>query len=254
MASKAFEQICKFLDEKEFRYGTDLDRPDREVIYFGARGLVEQSFIFIIETEANVVQFRSSQILDEDDLKNYHSKPENRAKLFEYLLKKNYELKLGKFALDPEDPEVDLYFVLSDYVDAKNGIEVELLDRMHRMLFGPSFAPSTTEKAIKDIKSILATGEKSSDDDKDGQGGVSGALGSIAEMIKSSPEMAKSIIDDPDIPDELKKLIADEIGSGIDTPETLAKKAQELLAQGKTADAMAIISKLSGSQDDTNGI
>ena len=78
MASKAFQQICDFLDDKEFKYDTGGEGTDSEKIYFGARGLVQQNCLFIIETMAKVVQFRSVQILDEDDLKNYHNKPENR--------------------------------------------------------------------------------------------------------------------------------------------------------------------------------
>ena len=165
MTSKAFQQICEFLDSKEIRYGTDGEGTDRETIFFGAKGLVTQKFLFIVETKANVVQFRSVQMLDDEDLQNYHDKPENRVKLYEYLLKCNYEWKLGKFALDPDDERVDLYFTISDFVDADKGIEEELLDRVHTILFGPSFAPSHTEKAIKKIKTILATGEKNEDED-----------------------------------------------------------------------------------------
>ncbi|HOI84351.1 MAG TPA: hypothetical protein PKW30_08560 [Campylobacterales bacterium] len=161
MASKAFQQICKFLDSKDIKYGTDGEGTDRETIYFGAKGLVTQKFLFIVETKANVVQFRSVQILEDEDLQNYHSKPENRVKLYEYLLKCNYEWKLGKFALDP----VDLYFTISDFVDADSGIEEELLDRVHTMLLGASFAHGHAEKAIKNIKTILATGEKNEDED-----------------------------------------------------------------------------------------
>ena len=154
MASKAFQQICEFLDSKKIEYGTKERGGDIEIIHFGANKLVQQNCLFIIETGAKVVQFRSVQILDEDDLKNYHSKPENRMKLYEYLLKCNYEWKIGKFALDPENPDVDLYFVISDYVETDKGIEEDLLDRVYTMLFGPSFVPGTIEKAIKDIKRI----------------------------------------------------------------------------------------------------
>ena len=90
MASKAFQQICGFLDSKKIEYGTKERGGDSEIIHFGANKLVQQNCLFIIETGAKVVQFRSVQILDEDDLKNYHSKPENRMKLYEYLLKCNY--------------------------------------------------------------------------------------------------------------------------------------------------------------------
>jgi hypothetical protein len=106
---------------------------DYKVLFGAKRDLVQQIFLFIVETDANVVQFRSVQILDENDLKNYHGKPENRVKLYEYLLKKNYEWKLGKFALDPEDKKVDLYFIISDYMDVEKGIEKDLLDRMDAM-------------------------------------------------------------------------------------------------------------------------
>ena len=190
MASKAFQQICEFLDSKEIRYGTDGEGTDRETIFFGAKGLVTQKFLFIVETKANVVQFRSVQMLDDEDLQNYHSKPENRVKLYEYLLKCNYEWKLGKFALDPEDEDVDLYFVISDYVEADKGIEEDLLDRVHTMLFGPSFAPSHTEKAIKNIKSILSTGEKNEDED-DAPSGLMEAL--AKKFAEEDPEFAKKL-------------------------------------------------------------
>lgn len=190
MASKAFQQICKFLDSKDIKYGTDGEGTDRETIYFGAKGLVTQKFLFIVETKANVVQFRSVQMLDDEDLQNYHDKPENRVKLYEYLLKCNYEWKLGKFALDPEDEDVDLYFVISDYVEADKGIEEDLLDRVHTMLFGPSFAPSHTEKAIKNIKSILATGEKNEDED-DAPSGLMEAL--AKKFAEEDPEFAKKL-------------------------------------------------------------
>ena len=168
MASKAFQQICKFLDDKELKYRTDGEGTDIEKIFFGAQGLVQQKFIFVIETSANVVQFRSWGMLDEDDLNNYHSKPENRVKLYEYLLKCNYEWKLGKFALNPKNPDVDLYFVISNYVEADKGIEEDLLDRVHTILFGSSFGLSSIEIAIKYIKSILAAGEKNAEGDEDG--------------------------------------------------------------------------------------
>ena len=190
MTSKAFQQICEFLDSKEIRYGTDGEGTDRETIFFGAKGLVTQKFLFIVETKANVVQFRSVQMLDDEDLQNYHDKPENRVKLYEYLLKCNYEWKLGKFALDPEDEDVDLYFVISDYVEADKGIEEDLLDRVHTMLLGPSFAPSHTEKAIKNIKTILATGEKNEDED-DAPSGLMEAL--AKKFAEEDPEFAKKL-------------------------------------------------------------
>ena len=41
MASKAFQQICKFLDDKELKYRTDGEGTDIEKIFFGAQGLVQ---------------------------------------------------------------------------------------------------------------------------------------------------------------------------------------------------------------------
>ena len=193
MASKAFQQICGFLDSKKIEYGTKERGGDIEIIHFGANKLVQQNCLFIIETGAKVVQFRSVQILDEDDLKNYHSKPENRMKLYEYLLKCNYEWKIGKFALDPENPDVDLYFVISDYVETDKGIEEDLLDRVYTMLFGPSFVPGTIEKAIKDIKSILETGEKNEEDEDV----LGGRLMEMIAGMASDPDMAKAMIADP---------------------------------------------------------
>jgi hypothetical protein len=220
MASKAFQQICKFLDDKGFKYATDGEGSEAEKILFGAKGdLVQQTFLFIVETDANVVQFRSVRILDENDLKNYHGKPENRVKLYEYLLKKNYDWRFGKFALDPEDEKVDLYFIISDYVDAEKGIEKDLLDIMDTMLFGPSFAPSRIEQAIKDIKSILATGETSKDEYESGD-----LMQTIAQMA-SDPEMVKQIMANPDAPYELKRMLSKMLGEAAESPEILARKA-----------------------------
>jgi hypothetical protein len=220
MASKAFQQICKFLDDKGFKYATDGEGSEAEKILFGAKGdLVQQTFLFIVETDANVVQFRSVRILDENDLKNYHGKPENRVKLYEYLLKKNYEWKFGKFALDPEDEKVDLYFIISDYVDAEKGIEKDLLDIMDTMLFAPSFVPNRVEQAIKDIKSILATGETSKDEYESGD-----LMQTIAQMA-SDPEMVKQIMANPDAPYELKRMLSKMLGEAAESPEILARKA-----------------------------
>ena len=228
MASKAFQQICGFLDSKKIEYGTKERGGDSEIIHFGANKLVQQNCLFIIETGAKVVQFRSVQILDEDDLKNYHSKPENRMKLYEYLLKCNYDWKLGKFALNPENEKVDLYFVISDYVDADNGIEEDLLDRVHTMLFGPSFAPGTIEKAIKNIKSILETGEKSADDEDGSMGSLLG--GGLMEMIAgiaSDPEMAKAMMSDPNAPQELRGMLEKMLGDTMDSSEKQAKEGDK---------------------------
>lgn len=173
MASKAFEQIKAYLDKKEIHYDSSGEGESKEKFIFGMNGEVQQWFIFIIESELNTVQFRSVQILDETDLKHYHdpSKKEHRVKLYEYLLNCNYQWRLGKFALDPEDEKVDLYFVISDYVETDKGIEKELLDRVWNIFIG-SFGASSIEEAIKNIKSILATGEKlpeESEEDKVGK-------------------------------------------------------------------------------------
>ena len=223
MASKAFQQICEFLDSKKIKYDTKEHGGDREIIYFSARKLVQQHCPFIIETMAKVVQFRSVQILDEDDLKNYHSKPENRMKLYEYLLKCNYEWKIGKFALDPENPEVDLYFVISNYVEADKGIEEDLLDRVYTMLFGPSFVPGTIEKAIKDIKSILETGEKNAEDEDV----LGGRLMEMIARIASDPEMAKAMMSDPDAPQELRGVLTKMLGDTADSSEKQKKEGDE---------------------------
>ena len=223
MASKAFQQICEFLDSKKIKYDTKEHGGDREIIYFSARKLVQQHCPFIIETMAKVVQFRSVQILDEDDLKNYHSKPENRMKLYEYLLKCNYEWKIGKFALDPENPEVDLYFVISDYVETDKGIEEDLLDRVYTMLFGPSFVPGTIEKAIKDIKSILETGEKNAEDEDV----LGGRLMEMIARIASDPEMAKAMMSDPDAPQELRGVLTKMLGDTADSSEKQKKEGDE---------------------------
>lgn len=162
MGSKVFEQIKAYLDTKEMKYSSPKAGESKEKITFGMNGEVQQWFIFLVESEMNTVQFRSVQILDETDLKHYHdpSKKEHRVKLYEYLLECNYQWRLGKFALDPEDKELDLYFVISDFVEADQGIEEELLDRVWSILIGHSFGPSSVEEAIKNIKNILATGEK----------------------------------------------------------------------------------------------
>ncbi len=162
MGSKAFEQIKAYLDTKEIKFSASSKDESKEKITFGMNGEVQQWFIFLVESEMNTVQFRSVQILDETDLKHYHdpSKKEHRIKLYEYLLECNYQWRLGKFALDPEDKELDLYFVISDFVEADKGIEEELLDRIWSIFIGLSIGPSSVEEAIKNIKHILATGEK----------------------------------------------------------------------------------------------
>lgn len=161
MASKVFEQICDFLDKKGLNYGKD-DSNGVEKISFGVKSLVKQQLLFFIEAEADVVQFRSVHILDEKDLENYHNKPKNREKLHEFLLRRNYELKLGKYSLDPDDEDVDLYFVVADYVEIDKGIEEDFMDRVYTIFTGSPIDHGIVEKDIKHIKSILDTGEKDS--------------------------------------------------------------------------------------------
>jgi len=211
MGSKAFEQIVKFLHSKKIKYGK---AEDSERIYFGVNGLVHQSILFIVDKESNVVQFRSVQILDEEDLKNYHEKEANRVKLLEYLLECNYTWKLGKFALDPADPDVDLYFTMSDFVDVDKGIDEELMDRAWNILMGPSFAASAVEEAIQNIKSILATGEK----------------------VEKSDDMD---IPDGEIPDitDLKEMMNK-------LRMELSAKAAELIGEGKVDEAKMILEQL----------
>ena len=43
MASKAFQQICGFLDSKKIEYGTKERGGDSEIIHFGANKLVQQN-------------------------------------------------------------------------------------------------------------------------------------------------------------------------------------------------------------------
>jgi len=208
MVSKVFEQICKFLDDKEIKYGKD---DDKERIYFGVSGLVKQSLLFIIEKEPKVVQFRSVQILDEEDLKNYHENEANRMKLYEYLLECNYTWKLGKFALDPEDTEVDLYFVVSDFVDVDKGIEEELIERVWGMIMGSSYAAGAVEKAIKDIKSILATGEKSTEDETDDID--IDTLLKLKTMLEKDPDISKTLSELESISSKPSKI--DDLEDGI---------------------------------------
>ena len=144
-------------------------------------------------------------------------------KLYEYLLKCNYEWKIGKFALDPENPEVDLYFVISNYVEADKGIEEDLLDRVYTMLFGPSFVPGTIEKAIKDIKSILETGEKNAEDEDV----LGGRLMEMIARIASDPEMAKAMMSDPDAPQELRGVLTKMLGDTADSSEKQKKEGDE---------------------------
>ena len=116
-----------------------------------------------------------------------------------------------------------LYFVISNYVEADKGIEEDLLDRVYTMLFGPSFVPGTIEKAIKDIKSILETGEKNAEDEDV----LGGRLMEMIARIASDPEMAKAMMSDPDAPQELRGVLTKMLGDTADSSEKQKKEGDE---------------------------
>lgn len=177
--TKAGQDIKKWLEYEEYNYGFD-EKLDNEIFYFGVKGDNQLYIMFVVEKDADVIQFRIMSPISDDDIKEkLKAHPERELKLTKYLLKKNYDYKLGKWGLDDD---YSLQFSLPHYEKAENGVETALLRRVKKILF------DSGDDMVTEIKNIL--------DGKEPSEKKEAGLGDIAKMLEGlDPEKAALLLE-----------------------------------------------------------
>jgi len=156
--SKATDDIRAFLEWEDFKFHEDKQGEDTDIFYFGAQGDNVLKFLFIVEKDADVIQFRLWDVLEDDEKEKIGSNESIRLKLLTYLLQKNYQYKLGKWAMDEDDHSLN--FVIAHHEEVENGIDKSLLKRVKSILF------SDGDDMITEIKEII-NGTQSTSDSSD---------------------------------------------------------------------------------------
>lgn len=148
--SKVSEDIKRFLDWEDIKFKVDGENTEREIFFFGVQGNNILKLLFTVENDANVVQFKLWDVLDDEEKNKLKDNKEIVFKLYEYLLKQNYLYKLGKWALDPNDYELN--FVIAHHEETEKGLDKSLLKMVKSILF------NSGDEMLTEIKNIINGG------------------------------------------------------------------------------------------------
>jgi len=148
--SQAFETIKAFLDWEDLNYTTTTIGEDTEAAFFGVRGYNQMALLFMVENDADVVQFRAIKLFNDDEVNKVKQDDRTRLKVAEYLLRKNAEYKLGKWSMDEE---CDIYFTISQYWETDTDLDRGMLKRVKKILF------DDVDEMVTEIKKIIRGSE-----------------------------------------------------------------------------------------------
>lgn len=157
--SKAADNIEEFLKWEDINFQRDQQDENTEIFYFGAKGDNILKFLFMVESRAEVVQFRLWSVLEDEEKEILKNNTDKVNELMKYLLYKNYEYKLGKWAMDPNDFELN--FVIAHQESPENGLEKGLLKRIKTLLFNDG------DEMLTEIKQIINGAQSSSSESGD---------------------------------------------------------------------------------------
>jgi hypothetical protein len=194
--------------------------PDRAELAYGVSGV--NKFVHLVRLYENgeLFQMYAINLVESEQVR----KSPHRPIIADYLLKQAYDLKFGSAEMD-DDGEIRI------------GVEVPLEDntltvKQFTRIF--SLLANDVDSILTDIKRILETGSLPKPDlDLD-------LNETVREMVARKPDLARQMLEDPNIRDEVKALIHLHLGHGGESESNRIQQISAALKRGDLAEAQRL--------------
>lgn len=190
--------------------------PDRTGLHYGVSGANQFVHLVRLDEDGELFQMYAINLVESEQVRNSPHRPI----IADYLLKQAYDLKFGSMEMD-DDGEIRI------------GVEIPLEDntltaKQYSRIF--SLLANNVDSVITDIKRILETGSLPKPDLNE----------TVREMVARKPDLARQMLEDPNIRDEVKALIHLHFGHSGESESDRMQQISAALKRGDLAEAQRL--------------